>query len=63
MDSKHIIILILMLATLAVLVMGIISMMRGGEYNRKNSNKLMSLRVGIQGVTVALLGAMFLMSK
>jgi hypothetical protein len=63
MDAKHIIILVLMLATLAVLVVGIIFMMRGGEANRKNSNKLMSLRVGLQGLTVLLLGAMFMMSK
>ena len=63
MDFKHVIILLLMLGTLAVLIMGVISMMRGGEYNRKNSNRLMSLRVGLQGVTVALLGAMLLMGK
>jgi Hypoxia induced protein conserved region len=63
MDAKHIIVLLLMLATLVVLVMGVISMMRGGESNRKNGNKLMSLRVGLQGLTVAVLGVLFLFSK
>lgn len=63
MDAKHFIILALMLATLAVLIMGIISMMRGGESNRKNSNKLMSLRVALQGATILLLGLMFMTGK
>lgn len=63
MDGKHILILLLMLATLGVLIFGVITMMRGGEANRKNSNKLMTIRVWLQGATILLLGVMFMMGK
>ena len=63
MKMSHIIIIVLMLATLFVLVAGIIVMMRGGEANRKNSNKLMSLRVALQGATILLLGLMFMSGR
>lgn len=45
--------IIAMLATLAVLVVGMISMVRGGEFNRKHGNKLMQLRVIMQGIALA----------
>jgi hypothetical protein len=35
-------------------------MMRGGEFNRRNSNKLMRARVILQGLTLLLLALMFL---
>lgn len=38
-----------------VLGFGIYSLMRGGEYARSNSNKLMRLRVIAQAVAVAVL--------
>lgn len=38
--------------TLVVLFTGLISMARGGEFNRKNSNRLMRLRVLFQGIAV-----------
>lgn len=38
--------------TLLVLFAGIISMARGGEFNRKHSNRLMRLRVLFQGIAV-----------
>ncbi len=63
MDGKHIVVLVLMIATLLVLVVGVVLMMRGGEANRENSNKLMSLRVWLQAITIGMLGIMFLMSK
>lgn len=63
MDGKHIVIGLLMLATLGVLIFGIVTMMRGGEANRKNSNRLMTIRVWLQGATILLLGIMFMMSK
>jgi hypothetical protein len=47
------------LVTLAILVTGIFSMVRGGEFNRRNSNKLMRARVIAQGVTLALLALWF----
>lgn len=48
------------LATLGVLIVGVVSMVRGGEFNKRNSNKLMRARVILQGVTLALLALMFL---
>ncbi len=40
--------------TLAVLVTGIFAMARGGEFNRKHSNRLMRLRVVAQGFALVL---------
>ena len=44
-----------MLATLVVLVVGLIGFFHGGEFNRKYGNKLMRARVALQAVAVALL--------
>ena len=44
-----------MLATIGALGMGIGSMVRGGEYDREHSTQYMFARVGLQGVTLALL--------
>lgn len=40
--------------TLAVLVTGIFTMARGGEFNRKHSNRLMRLRVVAQCIALVL---------
>jgi threonine/homoserine/homoserine lactone efflux protein len=48
------------LATLGVLLVGVVSMVRGGDFNRRNSNKLMRWRVILQGVTLMLLALLFL---
>jgi hypothetical protein len=37
-----------MAAVLVVLLVGIVSMLRGGEFNRKYGNKLMRARVALQ---------------
>lgn len=63
MSGATILILVLMLATVAVLVVGIVLMARGGEANAKYSNKLMSLRVVLQGATLLLLGLLFMSAK
>lgn len=41
-----------MLATLGVLFFGIFTMARGGEFNRKHSNRLMRARVLLQGLAL-----------
>jgi hypothetical protein len=41
-----------MLATLAVLFIGLFSMARGGEFNKKYGNKLMRFRVAFQGAAI-----------
>jgi len=47
------------LATLGVLIIGVSSMMRGGEFNKRYSNKLMRARVILQGITLVLLALLF----
>ena len=47
--------LIAMLATLAVLAVGLIGFFHGGEFNRKYGNKLMRARVTLQFIAIALL--------
>jgi len=44
-----------MLATLAVLAVGVISFGVHGDFYMRNANKLMRLRVIMQGVAVAIL--------
>jgi hypothetical protein len=46
-----------------VLAMGIVGMLRGGEFNRRNANKLMRLRVATQGVTILLFAIFMLFIK
>lgn len=43
-----------MLSVLGVLGLGIFSMVRGGEFNRKYSNTLMRARVGLQALAILL---------
>jgi hypothetical protein len=53
MGSVGVILLIgLMLATVAVLVVGISLMARGGEANKKYGNKMMVARVALQGAAL-----------
>ena len=51
-DTLTILLFVAMGITLVVLFTGLISMARGGEFNRKNSNRLMRLRVLFQGIAV-----------
>jgi hypothetical protein len=43
-----------MAGVVIVLIVGVVSMFRGGEFNRKYANKLMRLRVLLQAVALAL---------
>lgn len=58
-----ILILVMMLATALVLGAGIFMMARGGEMNAKYGNKMMVLRVALQGATLLLLGLLFMSAK
>ena len=51
-----------LLAVLAVLFMGLFSMARGGEFNRKYGNRLMRWRVGLQGLVLLLFALAMLAS-
>ncbi|MCI5050249.1 MAG: twin transmembrane helix small protein [Rickettsiales bacterium] len=62
MEIGNIILLMVMLGVVLALVVGIALMMRGGEANKKYGNKLMTWRVGLQGLSLVVLGVLFLMS-
>jgi hypothetical protein len=62
MSISGIIVIVLMLATLGVLVTGLVVMARGGEANKKWSVKLMSWRVYLQAATIAAL-VLFISTK
>ena len=62
MSVAHILVLIALFATLAILLVGVIGMARGGEFNRKYGNKLMRMRVIAQFTTLILLLLLGLMS-
>ena len=55
MSLLTIVILLAMVATVAMLVMGIGSMAHGGEYDEKHETQFMFARVGLQGATFLLL--------
>ena len=43
-----------MIATVGVLLVGVVGMARGGEFNRRYSNKLMRARIVCQAVALLL---------
>ncbi|HXV25576.1 MAG TPA: twin transmembrane helix small protein [Alphaproteobacteria bacterium] len=43
-----------MIAALGALLLGVVSMAKGGEFNRKYGNKLMRTRVALQGLAILL---------
>ncbi|MDX1923149.1 MAG: twin transmembrane helix small protein [Alphaproteobacteria bacterium] len=52
---------IAMAAVLVVLVLGLFSMVKGGEFNRKYGNRLMRWRVGLQAVALVLFAVALLL--
>ncbi len=48
-------IIVALAAVLIVLLTGVFSMLRGGRFNKLYGNKLMRLRVALQGVAVVLI--------
>ena len=57
-------IVIAMVATLGVLIFGVLGMARGGDFNRKNANKLLRARVALQAVAVGIFAiALLLLAK
>lgn len=55
MSLLNILILLALVATLIALGAGVVSMMRGGEYDRQHGTQLMFARVGFQAIAFALL--------
>jgi len=50
-------------SVLGVLTIGIVSMVKGGEFNKKHGNKLMQMRVTLQGLALALFALAYLTSQ
>ena len=48
-------ILIVLIAVLVVLTIGVVSMLKGGSFNKKWGNKLMRARVALQVLAVILI--------
>jgi len=51
------------LAVVASLALGIFSMIKGGEFNKKYGNKLMQARVMLQGLALIMFALAYFMSQ
>ena len=56
-------VVVALVATLAVLLAGVIAMLRGGDFNAKYGNKLMRARVAMQALAVALMLSLYLINR
>ena len=56
-------ILLTVIAVVASLLLGLVTMMRGGELAKKYGNKLMVARVAFQGLALVLLALLWAVSK
>jgi len=54
-DPLFIVVAVAVLAVLGILLFGIGTFGKGGEFNRKNANKIMRYRIGAQAIAVALI--------
>ena len=50
-------------ATLGALAIGLFSMAKGGEFNKKHGNKLMQARVMLQGLALGMLALAYFSSQ
>jgi hypothetical protein len=53
----------LMALTVLILLFGMFSMARGGEFNKKHGNKLMTLRVMCQGAAIAMFALLVMLGS
>ncbi len=58
-----VILVIALVAVLGVLLMGVYSMGRGGEFNRKHGNKLMCWRIVLQLLAVGIMVMLFFVNQ
>ena len=62
-DPLFYVVVAAVLLVLAILMLGLFSFMRGGEFNRKYANKIMRARVAAQLVAVILIIAFVYLSS
>ena len=60
MSPLAVALLLAMMATLGVLIVGLVGFFRGGSFNERYGNRLMRARVALQLLAVILLGFLFL---
>ena len=54
MDTEKLVMMIALAAVGGILFWGVITMGRGGEYNRNNSNRIMRWRIILQAIALVL---------
>ena len=59
-DPLFILVAIAVLIVLGILLLGIGTFGKGGDFNRKHANRIMRYRIGAQAVAVALIVALCL---
>ncbi|MCB1531436.1 MAG: twin transmembrane helix small protein [Alphaproteobacteria bacterium] len=52
-----------LISVVGVLALGLFSMAKGGEFNKKYGNKLMQARVMLQGLAIAMLALAYFTSQ
>ena len=55
MQFNQIILVVALCAVVAILFWGVITMARGGDYNIKNSNRIMRFRIAFQALALLLI--------
>ena len=63
MNVFIIMMIVAMFATLASLGVGLFSMVRGGDFNKKHGNKIMQMRVTLQGLAILFFALAFMTAK
>ena len=59
LDFLHILLAVVLAAVAATLAVGVFSLVRGGEFRQRWSNKLMRLRVALQFTAILILAAAY----
>ena len=59
----EIFVILALFATVAVLLAGVVAMLRGGAFNAKYGNKLMRARIAMQALAVGLMLVIYLINR
>lgn len=59
----EIFVILALFATVAVLLAGVVAMLRGGAFNAKYGNKLMRARIAMQALAVGLMFVIYLINR
>ena len=63
MGWKMVVIVIAMLSVAGILLWGVITMARGGEYNKTHSNKIMRYRIVFQAIAIIIFITILLLRR